>query len=46
MCILFLECSYAVDELGEAWAVKIDLLEEGYNQVTELRGIDEGHEVL
>jgi len=39
-------CLYTTDELGELWAVKIDLIEEGYTRVMELRDIDEGHDVL
>ncbi len=41
MCIVFLECWYTTDELGELWAVKIDLIE-GYNKTIELRGVDVG----
>src|SRR6266403_1186140 len=46
MCIVIPECWCTTDELGESWAVKIDLIEEGYLEGTELRGIDAGHEVL
>jgi len=44
MCIAILEYWCTTDELGESWAVKIDLIE-GYIQVTEVRDVDEGHEV-
>ena len=45
MCIVF-GCLHTIDELGESWAVKIDLIEEGYIRSIELRGVDEGHKVL
>ena len=35
-----------INELGELWEVEIDLIEESYIQGTELRCVDEGHEVL
>src|SRR6266849_1388775 len=35
-----------IDELGESWAVIIDLIEEGYIHVVELRGVDVGHKFL
>jgi hypothetical protein len=35
-----------IDELGESWAVKIDLIEENYIHFVELRGVDAGHESL
>jgi hypothetical protein len=35
-----------INELGESWAVKIDLIEESYIHVVELRGVDAGHEFL
>jgi len=34
------------DEFGESWSVKIDLIEEIYCQIIELRGVDAGHEIL
>src|SRR6266403_4930860 len=34
------KCWCTTDELGESWAVKIDRIEKGYIQVSELRGID------
>ena len=40
------DCWCTINELGESWEVKIDLIEESYFQVIELRGVDEGHEVL
>jgi len=46
MCIAIPEYWCTTDELGESWAVKIDLIEKGYIQVIELRGVDGGHEVL
>ena len=36
----------ATDELHELWCVKYDIIEEGYVQNGELRGIDAGHKVL
>ena len=47
MC--FIECPErwgTVNELGELWAVKIDLIEENRLHGIELRGVDEGQEVL
>ena len=47
--ICFIECPErwgTVNELGESWAVKIDLIEERRIQGIELRGVDEGDEVL
>ncbi len=35
-----------IDELGESWVVKIDLIEENYIQMIELRGVEAGHEIL
>ena len=46
MCIAIREYWCTTDELGESWAVKIDLIEEGYLEVIELRGVDVGHDVL
>ena len=46
MCLVIPERWCTTDELGESWAVKIDLIEEGYLEVTELGGIDVGYEVL
>jgi len=46
MCIAIPEYWCTTDELGESWAVKIDLIEEGYFQVIEMGGVDEGHKVL
>ena len=40
------ECWWTINELGELWEVKIDLIEESYTQGIEFWGIDEGHEVL
>ena len=40
------ECWCTIDELGESWAVEIDLIEERYIRVDESRGVDTGHEVL
>jgi len=40
------ESCYATDELGELWSVEYELMEEGYGQLTELRGINSGHEIL
>jgi len=34
------------DELGESWAVKIDFIVKGCNQLIEKRGVDVGHEIL
>ena len=42
MC--FIECPEfwcTINELGESWEVKIDLIEEIYIQAPELRGVDE-----
>jgi len=36
----------ATDELDEPWAVKIGLIEKGEREVSESRGVDEGHEIL
>ena len=44
--IEWLERWRTVNELGESWAVKIDLIEEIRINVIELRGVDEGDEVL
>ena len=33
-------------ELGESWVVKIDLIEERYICVAELRGVDASHEFI
>jgi len=46
MCLVIPECWCTTDELGESWAIKIDLIEESYPEAIELRGIDVGHEVL
>ena len=40
------DCWCTINELGESCEVKIDLIEESYIQGIELRGVDEGHEVL
>jgi hypothetical protein len=40
------ECYCTIDEWGESWAVKIDLIEKNYKQEVELRGDEEGHEFL
>ena len=34
------ECWSTINELGESWDVKIDLIEESYEQEIELRGDD------
>ena len=39
-----LECWCTVNELGESWAVKIDLIKERYIRVPELGDVDTGHE--
>jgi hypothetical protein len=44
--IAFPEFGCTIDELGESLGVKIDLIEESYFQGIELRGVDEGDEVL
>jgi hypothetical protein len=36
----------AIDKSDELSGVKYDLIEKGYTQPVELRGIDTGHEVL
>jgi len=46
MCLVIPESLCTTDELGESWAIKVDLIEEGYTEVIELGGIDVGHEVL
>src|SRR6266403_6330133 len=46
MCLVIPECWCTADEVGESWAIKINLIEEGYTEVIELGGIDVGHEVL
>jgi hypothetical protein len=46
MYIAFPEFGCTIDELGEPWAVKIDLIEESYTKEIELGGVDKGHEVL
>jgi len=46
MYIVIPEYWCTTDELGESRAVKIDLIEKGYMQAIELRGVDEGHEIL
>jgi hypothetical protein len=47
MCLIeWPDCWCTINELGESWEVKIDLIEESYIQGIELRGVDEGHEVL
>ncbi len=40
------ECWCTIDEFGESWGVKIDLIEEIYFQMIELRGVEAGHEIL
>ena len=40
------EFGCTIDELGESWGIKIDLIEESYLHVVELRGVDAGHEDL
>ena len=40
------ECWRTINELGESWAVKIDLIEELYIHVAEMRGVDMGDEFL
>ena len=40
------ECWCRIDELGESWAVKVDLIEERYIHVAELRRVDTGDEFL
>jgi len=40
------ECWCTINELGESWAIKVDLIEERYIGVAELRGVDTGHEFL
>jgi hypothetical protein len=44
--IVFAEFGCTVDELGQASGVKIDLIEEIYLHIFELRGVDEGHDIL
>ena len=44
IAILVFGCT--IDELDELVDVRIDLIVEIYFQATELRGVDEGHEVL
>jgi len=47
MCLIaFPECWCTIDELGESWGIKIDLIEENYTQIRESRGVDAGHEIL
>ena len=46
LCIVFPEFGCTIDELGESWGVKIDLIEESYIEGLEFGGVDEGHEVL
>ncbi len=45
MCLVIPECRCMADELGKLLAIKIDLMEEGYIEVMDLRGINVGHEV-
>jgi hypothetical protein len=45
-CGEVLQCWWATDEFGELWCVKYDIIEEGYSQGVELRGINEGHNDL
>jgi len=45
-CLVIPESWCTTDELGESWAVKIDLIEEGGTEVIEFGGVDVGHEVL
>ncbi len=40
------ECWCTIDELGESRGVKIDLIEESYVQIIELRDVDAGYEIL
>ena len=47
MCLI--ECPEfwcTIDELGDLWEVKIDLIEENYIQALESRCVDEDHKVL
>ena len=47
MCLIACPAFWCtIDELGELWAVKIDLIEENYIQIIELRGVDGGQEIL
>jgi len=43
---VFPEFGCTIDELGESWGVKIDLIEESYIEGLEFGGVGEGHEVL
>ena len=36
----------SIDELEELWCVEYDLIEEGYMQLVESRGIDLGQDLL
>ena len=40
------ECWCTINELGELWGVKIDLIEESYVHWVELRSVDAGYKVL
>ena len=40
------ECWGTINELGESWGVKINLIEKIYPQETEARGVDADHEFL
>jgi hypothetical protein len=44
--IVSLEPWCTIDEPGELWSMEKELMEEGYRQGLELRGIDLGNEVL
>jgi len=47
MCLIACpDCWCTTHELGESWVVKIDLIEENYIQMIELRGVEAGHEIL
>jgi hypothetical protein len=46
MGVGFPEFGRTIDESSKSWRVKIDLIEERYLHVVELRGVDDGYEVL
>jgi hypothetical protein len=47
MCLIVcLEVWCATDKLREVWSVEYQLMEEGYIQIAEHRGINECHEIL
>ena len=44
--IIYPEYWRATDELGEFWGVEVDIIEERYLHLVDLRGIDSGQKFL